>query len=340
MLLLLCLAFSPPPHRCCGAALPLMGRCLGSTVMSSGSSEQWFPEGANEAEIKRRFRNLAATMHPDRADGAGGTDAVAQFQELTAEYIRLLDKCRTVDQREALRKGWLGLGGLYAAAAAALTAPAAAATAAGAVGSLAILSLAADYLTKGDKARLLEPEGGAEVPLTAEEAAAAEVEAARQRLEALRAMYRQERSSTDEEVEESALASRQAAAAKAAIAAVAEPGGTAADASASPPAAAVAPLHRSVATSPQLEHRAVPLLSEKAAATRASPSAPRELLGGTSPPMPAALADWGCDEVLWRQIDNKKYLRKLASNGDEVRGRARIARLRKLVSEEGTDGPI
>ena len=51
--------------------------------------------------------------------------------------------------------------------------------------------------------------------------------------------------------------------------------------------------------------------------------------------MPAALADWGCDEVLWRQIDNKKYLRKLASNGDEVRGRARISRLRKLVSEGG-----
>ena len=161
LLLLLGLAFSPPHRRVhqrqrqhCPPAAHRQRPRLRSSVMSTRSNEeQWFPEGADEAEIKRRFRKLAATMHPDRADGAEGADAVAQFQELTAEYTRLLDKCRTTDQREALRKGWMGLGGLYAAAAAALSAPETAVMAAGAVGSLAILSLAADYLTKGDTAR-------------------------------------------------------------------------------------------------------------------------------------------------------------------------------------------
>lgn len=160
LLLLLGLAFSPPHRRVhqrqrqhCPPAAHGQRPRLRSSVMSTGNSEEWFPEGADEAEIKRRFRKLAATMHPDRADGAEGADAVAQFQELTAEYTRLLDKCRTTDQREALRKGWMGLGGLYAAAAAALSAPETAVMAAGAVGSLAILSLAADYLTKGDTAR-------------------------------------------------------------------------------------------------------------------------------------------------------------------------------------------
>ena len=160
LLLLLGLAFSPPHRRVhqrqrqhCPPTAHRQRPRLRSSVMSTRSSEEWFPEGADEAEIKRRFRKLAARMHPDRADGAEGADAVAQFQELTAEYTRLLDKCRTTDQREALRKGWMGLGGLYAAAAAALSAPETAVMAAGAVGSLAILSLAADYLTKGDTSR-------------------------------------------------------------------------------------------------------------------------------------------------------------------------------------------
>ena len=42
----------------------------------------------------------------------------------------------------------------------------------------------------------------------------------------------------------------------------------------------------------------------------------------------------GCDEALWRKVKNKKGLNDLLRKGEEERGRARIASLRKIVEEE------
>jgi hypothetical protein len=51
--------------------------------------------------------------------------------------------------------------------------------------------------------------------------------------------------------------------------------------------------------------------------------------------MPLELAAWGCDEELWGKIKGAKgSLRKLARDGDETRGRARLANIRQIVAEE------
>ena len=122
------LAPAPPPAASTPAAV----------VAAAAESEEWFEEGAEEAELKRRFKELARRMHPDRAgrDPVRARELEAEFQELQAEYERLLAQCKTYAQRERLRKGWLALGGL--AAAVTLASPlAAAAAAAGAAVSLA-----------------------------------------------------------------------------------------------------------------------------------------------------------------------------------------------------------
>lgn len=294
----------------------------------------WFPEGADEATIKKRFRELAATLHPDRAAG-DSPDSVAQFQELTEEYTRLLGKCRTADQREALLKGWMSVGGLYAATAAALSAPVVAATAASAVGALATLSLAADFLTKGDKnGRLLEalaPADAAGGRLTEEEAAAAEMEAARRRVEELREMYRCDR-------EASGAGAGDTSSTRSGVAVVV------------PPSHAAPPLPRHTApgseapepapSARRLAARAQRL--ERRATAPPAPPAPAHADSGApvGAPMPAALAAWGCDELLWRQIESRrlrKELRRLLRQGDEARGRKRIARLRRLIDGGSAD---
>ena len=50
--------------------------------------------------------------------------------------------------------------------------------------------------------------------------------------------------------------------------------------------------------------------------------------------LPPTLREWGCDEMLWSKITSKKSLQKLARQGREEIGRARIAKLRELVSAE------
>ena len=53
----------------------------------------------------------------------GSEDANEVFQELTETYARLLGECRTTSQRDTLRKAWLSVGGLAAAASIAFTDP-------------------------------------------------------------------------------------------------------------------------------------------------------------------------------------------------------------------------
>jgi hypothetical protein len=52
-------------------------------------------------------------------------------------------------------------------------------------------------------------------------------------------------------------------------------------------------------------------------------------------PMPAELAEWGCDEELWGKIKGAKgSLRKLAQAGDETQARARLANIRRIIAED------
>ena len=55
--------------------------------------------------------------------------------------------------------------------------------------------------------------------------------------------------------------------------------------------------------------------------------------------LPEGLAEWGCDEELWEQIQSKKGLLDLLRLGDEKRGRARIARLREMITEVAKQPP-
>ena len=109
--------------------------------------EGWFPVDADEAELKRRFRALAAEMHPDRYGPGAPADAVEKFQELSEEYQRLLNQCETAEQQNELQRAWIRVGGIAGGIAAAVAEPTLAATGAAALGSVALLSLVIDVLT-------------------------------------------------------------------------------------------------------------------------------------------------------------------------------------------------
>lgn len=68
--------------------------------MFAVAPQSFFTEGADELELKRQFKQLASEMHPDR--NPDSEEALARFQELSAEYSRLLSACRTPQQRDAL----------------------------------------------------------------------------------------------------------------------------------------------------------------------------------------------------------------------------------------------
>ena len=72
------------------------------------------PRGADEATLKRRFKKLAAIMHPDKR--GEDAEAVAQFQALTEEYAQRRQECRSAAARDELEKAWLAVGGMAAAA--------------------------------------------------------------------------------------------------------------------------------------------------------------------------------------------------------------------------------
>ena len=123
-----------------------------NSVAGIGSETVWFAPDANEAELKRRFRELAAELHPDRYGTDAPEDAVDRFQELSDEYRRLLSQCRSQEETDELRRAWMRVGGIAGAIATVVSEPALAATAAGALGSIMILSLVVDELTGGGKA--------------------------------------------------------------------------------------------------------------------------------------------------------------------------------------------
>ena len=50
------------------------------------------------------------------------------------------------------------------------------------------------------------------------------------------------------------------------------------------------------------------------------------------PELPPQLEEWGCDADLWSQVRKKRSLIKLAEGGDEERFRARVAKLRQMLT--------
>ena len=95
-------------------ALCLVSLAVMTAAMVAGGGGGNLPRGVSERDLKARFKELARSMHPDVS---GDPQAEARFQELTVEYARLRDECRSAKQREALEQSWLQLGGLGAAAA-------------------------------------------------------------------------------------------------------------------------------------------------------------------------------------------------------------------------------
>ena len=84
------------------------------TVEADIGSDLLLPKGLDEAALKRKFKKLAAIMHPDVNENS--EDAVARFQELTEEYAQRRQECRDAQAREELEVAWLRLGGMAAAA--------------------------------------------------------------------------------------------------------------------------------------------------------------------------------------------------------------------------------
>ena len=82
--------------------------------------EKWFPAGADEDTLKKHFRKLAAREHPDVSSAP---DAEDRFFQLTAEYTRLMDECRTNAERLNLAQVWASLGGAYLAVSVAFNDP-------------------------------------------------------------------------------------------------------------------------------------------------------------------------------------------------------------------------
>ena len=318
------------------------------------------PEGTDAATLKKEFKLLAAQLHPDRA-GADG-DAVAKFQHLSAEYQRLLAKCKTADQRDTLRRGWLSVGGVTAVAAAAISEPALAVALAGSLGSVALVSAIVDFIipptTAEAAAPLLEsverdepmeptlPQLYTELDQLIEQGAYLEARRVKdlidQRVAAPPLGVSAVSSATAKAVEATAKAAveaaMQAVKAKAASARAAEEAAAA--------AAAELQVARAEAEA-RFETLTAKVAEQDAAAGRvAAAEAEAEVVaeGARSGyslrhDLPETLEAWGCDQELWSATKNKKGLLDLARKGDEARGRARIQRLREMIRRDGGEDP-
>ena len=266
------------------------------------SHAPFFPPDADEATLKKRFKELAVDLHPDRMGSDAPDDAVERFQTLSAEYHRLLHECQTADQRETLRAGWKAMGGLMTIIAVASTEPALAVAMVGSLGSVALLSALADTLVPAalpnSSLKALQPEGAggsahsAPPPRTLAQLYA-DLDAAI------------ERHSYDE-----------AAGVKARID----------EAS-----------HRQASIDEARQMKAAMQAVEVAAAARAAETeaAARAATEETPSALPAGLEAWGCDAALWGKMRHwrRKRLLNLLARGHEERGRQRIRRYRQAYDE-------
>ena len=145
-LMLLLALRAPPPRLICtraGGRLCSTRRAGAGMQMAAERDDQLalIADGAKEAPLpghtsffsdlemdedalRKRFKKLAAELHPDRLGSDAPEEAVARFQELSEEYARLLEECRSEKQRTLLQNAWMSVGGLAALASLAFENPA------------------------------------------------------------------------------------------------------------------------------------------------------------------------------------------------------------------------
>lgn len=257
--------------------------------------EAFFPQGATREELKKRFKALAADLHPDRV---GGDSDVEDFKRLSAEYKSALAKCTDSDERELLHRAWMSLGGLMALTAAAYSAPATALTIAETLGSVALLSTIVDFVTP-DPSRQLAAEGEATTVTD---------------------LYRELDEAIEREDYDSASAIKTRIDERLHVAAHSY--------------VLLGLAHDDTTDGGVDATAATKVHGVKAASRKATDADPTDSISRADAhayPMPPALMAWGCDEELWGEIENKKSLLDLLRKNDEVRGRARINRLRRLT---------
>lgn len=131
---------------CDGYAL-VKAEAKSTAATDEAADAGWFPRDADEAALRRRYKELARKYHPDVLGPEAGESELLKFQELTQEYTRLLASCKTDLERETLRKAWISLGGLTAAASLVISDPALAAIFIGSVGTLSLLPNVTSALT-------------------------------------------------------------------------------------------------------------------------------------------------------------------------------------------------
>jgi len=78
---------------------------------------------------------------------------------------------------------------------------------------------------------------------------------------------------------------------------------------------------------PLIRQRALPVILQETGTEQGSRSDRQQAK--------ALLAEWGLDEQLWRKIDNKKALLRLAKRGEEDHARRKIQKLRDQLAGEG-----
>ncbi|KAL3929682.1 MAG: hypothetical protein SGPRY_001854 [Prymnesium sp.] len=101
-------ATAPPKPE---ASTPSPAPVVAEEEEQEDGEEMLLPSGTDERELKLRFKQLAAKLHPDVN---GSDDALEQFQLLSSEYSQRLDECRSETQRNELASAWLQLGGMSA----------------------------------------------------------------------------------------------------------------------------------------------------------------------------------------------------------------------------------
>ena len=345
---------------------------------------EWFPETSDTAVLKRRFKELAAEYHPDRVGDVGDDDTVVQFQELSAEYQRLLAKCQTAKQRDTLQRGWISVGGLTAVAATASAQPALAIGLATSIGSVALLSALVEIIAptegaktaprlitgtaaEGEFGRTLSSRGPSVRELYVELDEAIEqgdyngaqkikdeideaLSSAPSTASPLQAAVGESSAGSAEEaltggagkdaaLQAALLAVQQVQQATAKVDAARE---AEAAAAAAAQALELEALEREAQIRAKQQQRAQEQQQEHSAAA-ATAVATEKLKHEDEHQvehkrdlnvLPDALIAWGCDEELWSKVSNKKGLLDLLEKGDEERGRARIARLRRLIADE------
>jgi hypothetical protein len=65
----------------------------------------------------------------------------------------------------------------------------------------------------------------------------------------------------------------------------------------------------------------------------------RQMTSAEAAPMPAFLAQCGCDEALWSNIRSKASLVRLAEGGDEAAVKARLDEIREAIANPKPSGP-